>query len=61
MSAAGENGARKAERRAHLKGVEGERLAHDIFQLAESVIVGLRTLKKLRNRPPALSAELEVM
>jgi len=37
MSAAGENGARKAERRAHLKGVEG---AHDIFQLAESVIVG---------------------
>lgn len=23
-----------------VKGVEGERLAHDIFQLAESVIVG---------------------
>lgn len=40
MSAADENGARKAERWAHLKGVEGERLAHDIFQLAESVIVG---------------------
>ena len=40
LNAGGESGARKGSEETHNKGVEGERLAHDIFQLAESVLVG---------------------
>lgn len=40
MSAANKTALKSRSEETHLKGVEGERLAHDIFQLAESVIVG---------------------